>query len=219
MENISNKIGHYHPSYINPCELFCAFDLSKVLQNLADFQGIKKESFACILDSAHTRDYEKNSIICYKGECVDTLLYLFHGSIKAFKVDKYNREAVVNLYAVECAINGISPIINYDTFCDGVAKTTLQTLEPCRILSIKIDVFKDLLKDDIVLANNILQQANYALQELNYYTEISLMDSHAKVRALLLRNPNIFKKVSKKLIASLLNMSQETLSRILQDIS
>lgn len=219
MENISNKIGHYHPSYANPCELFCALDLSKVLQNLADFQGIKKESFARILDSAHIRDYDKDNIICYKGECVDMILYLFHGSIKAFKVDKYNREAVVNLYAVECAINGVSPIINYDTICDGVAKNTLQALESCRVLSIKSDVFKDLLRDDIVLANNILRQANYALNELNYFTEISLMDSHAKVRALLLRNPNIFKKVSKKLIASLLNMSQETLSRILQEIS
>lgn len=215
ISGIDRKIGFNRS---NSCKLYCSVDLPAILRGMIDFMGIKKETFECILDIAHIKNYDKNTIICYKDDEVDTLLYLFHGSIKAFKNNKYDKEAIVNLYVSECAMQNEPPLINYDSFADNIARNTLQTLEPCRILSVQSEAFKELLKSDIVLANNLINRANFVLNELNYFIELSLMDSKAKVIALMQRYPNILKNVSKKLIASLLNISQETLSRTLQSI-
>lgn len=212
---LDRKIGLNHST---SCKLHCSVDLPSILRSMIDFQGIDKETFNCILDIAHIKNYAKNTIIYYKDDKVDTLDYLFHGSIKAFKNNKYDKEAIVNLLLSECAVQNEPPLINYDSFADNITKNTLQTLEPCRILSIQSDTLKELLKRDIVLSNNFHNRANATLNELNYFVELSLMDSKAKVIALMQRNPNILKNVSKKLIASLLNISQETLSRTLQSI-
>lgn len=210
-----SKVNFYHPP---SCKLHCVVDLPQILRGMVDFSGVEAQSFCQILDSAHIQNYAKNTTICYKDDACNVLFYLFHGTIKSFKVNKYGNEAIVNLYTSECAAQGNPPLLNYEAFCDGIAKTTLQSLEPCRILSIQIDALKELLKDDIALANNFINRANAVICELNYFAEISLMDSHAKVCSLMQKYPNIFKSTSKKLIASLLNISQETLSRTLREI-
>lgn len=209
-----SKVRFYHPS---SCKLHCVVDLPSILHEMVDFSGVKSESFYNILDIAHIQNYAKNTTICYKDDECNVLFYLFHGTIKGFKANKYGNEAIVNLYTSECAVQGNPPLLNYDAFCDNIAKTTLQTLEPCRILSIQIDELRELIKCDIVLANNFINRANTVLCELNYFADLSLMDSKSKVIALLHKHPNILKSTSKKLIASLLNISQETLSRTLHE--
>ena len=209
------NVNFYHPS----CKLHCVVDLPSILREMADFCGVSGENFDKILDIAHFQNYAKNTIICYKDDICNNLFYLFHGTIKAFKANKYGNEAIVNLYTNQCAKQHNPPLLNYDAFGDGVAKTTLQTLEPCRILSIQIDTLKELMKCDITIANNFINRANAVLCELNYFTDLSLMDSKSKVIALLRKHPNILQSTSKKLIARLLNISQETLSRTLHEIN
>ena len=212
---LRKKIGFYRQT---SCKLHCPVELCDVLRKMADFQGIKPRTFEYILNISHIKEYPRGSIISYKDDKCDTLFYLFHGSVKAFKNNKYDREAVTNIYLSECAMKNDPPLINYGAFIDKIARNTIQALESCRILTIQIDAFRELLQTDIILANNFLLRANQVLHELNYFVELSLMDSKAKVISILNRNPHILANVSKKLIASLLNISQETLSRILQEL-
>lgn len=212
---LRKKIGFYRQS---SCKLHCPVGLCDILCKMSDFQGIKPRTFEYILNISHIKEYPRGSIISYNGDECDVLFYLFHGSVKTFKNNKYDKEAIMNLYLSECAMKNEPPLINYGAFIDKVARNTIQTLESCRILTIQIDAFKELLQTDIILANNFLNRANQVLHELNYFVELSLMDSKAKVISILKRNPHILANVSKKLIASLLNISQETLSRILQEL-
>lgn len=212
---LRKKIGFQRQS---SCKLHCPVELKDVLQKMADFKGIKHRTFEYLLDIAHIRQYPRGSIIAYKDDECDTLCYLFHGSVKVFKYNKSGKEAVTNIYLSECAMKNEPPLINYGAFINNIARNTIQALEPCRVLTLQISAFRELLKSDIVLANNFLERANSVLNELNYFIELSLMDSRAKVLSILERNPHILANVSKKLIASLLNISQETLSRMLQEL-
>ncbi len=212
---LCKKIGFQRQS---SCKLHCPVELKDVLQKMADFRGIQHRTFEHLLDIAHIKQYPRGSIIAYKDDECDMLFYLFHGSVKAFKHNKNNKEAITNIYLSECAMKNEPPLINYGAFINNIARNTIQALEPCRVLLLPITAFRELLKTDIILSNNFLERANNVLNELNYFVELSLMDSHAKVVSILERNPNIFANVSKKLIASLLNISQETLSRILQEL-
>lgn len=212
---LRKKIGFHRQS---SCKLHCPVELKDILQKMADFRGIKHRTFEYLLDIAHIKQYPRGSIIAYNGDECDTLYYLFHGSVKTFKHNKSGKEAITNIYLSECAMKNEPPLINYGAFIDNIVRNTIQALEPCRMLTLPIRAFRELLKIDIVLANNFLERANSVLNEINYFVEISLMDSKAKVISILERNPHILENVSKKLIASLLNISQETLSRILQEL-
>lgn len=212
---LRKKIGFQRQS---SCKLHCPVELKDILQKMVDFRGIKHRTFEYLLDIAHIRQYPRGSIIAYKDDKCDSLYYLFHGSVKAFKHNKSGKEAITNIYLSECAMKNEPPLINYGVFIDNIARNTIQALEPCRVLTLPIHSFRELLKSDIILANNFLERANSVLNELNYFVDLSLMDSRAKVISILERNPHILANVSKKLIASLLNISQETLSRILQEL-
>lgn len=212
---LRKKIGFYRH---NSCKLHCPVELKDILAKMIDFQNIQPRTFEHIINIAHIKQYPKGSIISYKGDSCDTLFYLFHGSVKTFKNNKYDKEAIMNLYISECAMKNEPPLINYGAFIDGIARNTIQTLEACRVLTLQIEAFREILRTDTILANNFLNRANTVLSELNYFMELSLLDSKAKVMSILERNPYILANVSKKLIASLLNISQETLSRILQEL-
>ena len=213
---LRKKIGFHRQS---SCKLHCPVELKDVLQKMIDFQGIKPRTFEYLLNIAHIKQYPRGSIISYKGDECDTLFYLFHGSVKAFKNNKNDKEVVTNIYLSECAMKNEPPLINYGAFINNIARNTIQALEPCRVLTLQIEAFREILQSDVVLANNFLNRANQVLNELNYFIEISLLDSKSKVISILNRNPHILANVSKKLIASLLNISQETLSRILQELN
>lgn len=212
---LRKKIGFHRQA---SCKLHCPVELKDVLQKMIDFQGIKPRTFEHIINISHIKQYPRNSIIAYKGDECDTIFYLFHGSVKVFKNNKYDKEAITNIYFSECAMKNEPPLINYGAFINHISRNTIQSLESCRVLTLQIDALKELLETDIVLANNMLNRAHQVLNELNYFVELSLMDSKAKVISILKRNPHILASVSKKLIASLLNISQETLSRILQEL-
>ncbi|MGX3012113.1 Crp/Fnr family transcriptional regulator [Helicobacter sp. 23-1044] len=218
MKHLNRKIGFYHPQYSNSCKLFCSLDLPFVLREMADFAEISEASFTQILETSHIKDYDKDNIICYKDDKIDALFYLLHGSIKVYKTNKFDKEAVIGIYASECALKNTPPLLNYDSF-DGTAKSTLHALEPCKILSIPSKVLHSLMQSDIALLHSILNRANSALYELNNFIEMNLMDTQSKVQMLMQNNPSIFKNVSKSLIASLLNISQETLSRALKELN
>lgn len=212
---LRKKIGFQRQS---SCKLHCPIELKDVLQKMEDFSGVKPRTFEHILNIAHIKQYPRNSVIAYNGDNCEVLYYLFHGSVKVFKYNKHGKEAITNIYLSECAMKNEPPLINYGAFIDTIARNTIQALEPCRVLTLQIGAFRELLKSDVILANNFLNRTNSALNELNYFIELSLLDSRARVISILERNPHILANVSKKLIASLLNISQETLSRILQEL-
>ncbi|RDU63484.1 Crp/Fnr family transcriptional regulator [Helicobacter sp. MIT 14-3879] len=200
------------------CQLHCSIDLKEILSKMTDFQRIKPSTFEHILNISHIKEYPKDSILCYKDDVVQSIQYLFHGSIKACKINKYDNEIIVNLYINDCARLNNPPLVNYCALIDTKAHNSLYCLENCRILSIQTESFKELLKDDIELVNNILRRSNEIINEQDYLIDLAVMDSKAKVISLLEKNPDIFSMVNKKTISQLLNISQETLSRILQKI-
>lgn len=200
------------------CQLHCSVDLKDILSMMSDFQGIKQSTFEHILNISHVKEYPKDSIICYKDDLIQSVQYLFHGSLKAYKINKYDNEVITNLYINNCAKISNPPLINYYALIDGKAHNNLYCLENCKILSIQAEAFKELFTFDTTLVNNILRRSNEIISEQDYLINLAVMDSKMRVSSLLERNPNIFSMVNKKTIAQLLNISQETLSRILREV-
>lgn len=203
---------------IKSCQLHCSVDLNKILCKMSDFNGIKQSTFEHILNISHITEYPKDSIICYKEDMVQSIKYLFHGSIKSYKINKYDKEVITNLYTNNCAKINNPPLIDYCALIDGKAHNNLYCLEDCKILLIQAEPFKELFAFDIALVNNILKHFNEIINEQDYLINLSVMDSRMRVTSLLEQNPNIFQIINKKTIAQLLNISQETLSRILREV-
>lgn len=199
------------------CNKYCDIDLKKIIIGMKDFLNINEHSLSMILETAHMKEFAKDSIIYYTDECVKNLYYLFHGSVKSYKINKFDNEVIMSLYVNDCAKTSEPPLMNYHCL-DGKSFRNLQCIDSCKILCINIKTFKELIKEDINLANNIISRANNIIKEQESIINLNLMmDSKAKIRFLIENKPDIFQSVNKKTIAQMLNISQETLSRALNN--
>lgn len=201
------------------CTNACTNDLNAILANLCDFQGIDKATFREILNVSHMKEYQKGTILCYENDIVENVHYLFHGFVKVYKINKFDNEVIMNLYANNCAKEGRTPLINYQALINNYSFNNIICLEPCRILSINAQAFREIIKTDKILALNMIGRANKVIEEQEYTINIGMIyDARAKLASLLSKNSAIFDMLNKKVISQMLNISQETLSRNIQKL-
>lgn len=204
---------------IRQCSLACATDLKSVLTNMEDFKNIKPKTFEAILDIAHIKEYQKDTILYYENDVADNIYYLFHGCIKVYKINKFDNEVIINLYINNCANMSNPPLVNYHTLINNNSCNNVFCLENCKILSINAESFREIIQSDANLLLNMLRRANQTIEDQEYIINIGMIyDAKAKLASLLNKNPDIFDILNKKIISQMLNISQETLSRNIQKL-
>jgi len=137
------------------------------------------------------KKYSKGSILYYESDKLDGYLFLQSGSVKAFK---YMGEHEVFLYALSSGL--ISDV-------GGVALSTVEFLEDSEVLLV-----------DGLDSNSVCEESKKRLTLVNDAFNIMCYSAIQKVVYFLLNKDfNIFKNCD---IAMMLNISSETLSRVLK---
>ncbi|RAX54029.1 hypothetical protein CCY99_04940 [Helicobacter sp. 16-1353] len=204
---------------IRHCPLSCSVDLKLVLENMDDFKNIKPATFEEIINISHIKEYQKDSILYYENDIVDNVHYLFHGLVKVYKINKFDNEVIVNLLHNYCANESNPPLIDYHTFLSNNSFFNILCLENCKILSINVESFKEIIKSDPALSLNMLNRANKIIEEQEYIININMIyDTKSKLASLLNKNYDVFNMLSKKVVSQMLNISQETLSRSIKKL-
>lgn len=204
---------------LKQCSLSCSLELKSILEKMIDFKNIKPKNFEYILNISHIKEFQKDSIIYYENDNIDNLYYLFHGCVKAYKINKFNNEVIYNLYLNNCVKLNNPLLMNYRILIDNLSSFNLVCMENCKILSINAESFRELIKEDSTLCLNMLNRANQVIIDQDYLIGISMLyDAKAKIASLLDKTPDIFYFLNKKIISQILNISQETLSRNLQKL-
>lgn len=201
------------------CSMSCSLALKEALAGMEDFRGVNNDTFDSIISISHMLEYEKDSVIYYENDPVDSLHYLLHGCVKVYKINKFDNEVILNLYASCCIDVNNPPLINYYALINKYAQSNVLCLENCRILSINSAAFKEILKSDQKLSFNMLGRANKVIEDQVCIIHNNMIyDAKAKLASLLSKTPHIFTIVNKKIVAQMLNISQETLSRSIQKL-
>jgi len=179
------------------------------IKDLPLFSGLNDSQLERLQSELHIHQYDKESIVFYEGDESEYLYILLDGSVRLYKTTpKGNQIHMHNFQAPEA-------IAIFVAFENIPFPATCELLTQGHIGLLPLKTFHDCLNDakfSISLVKALSKRmkllANLLHKETIYSTE-------AKIADILYSNPSIFERLKNNEIAYMLNMTPETLSRIL----
>jgi len=179
------------------------------LKEIPLFSELTEEQLKSVYAQMHVRQYSKDSIVFYEGDESEYLYILLEGTVKLFKTSpKGTTVHIHNFVAPEMvALFPILERIPFPATCEFLTDGTMGLLPLDKLYGcldntdLALSLISSLLKRMKILAESLHKETIYS--------------SEAKIADFLLNNASVFERLKNNEIASILNMTPETLSRIL----
>jgi len=183
------------------------------IEEIPMFSQLDKKFHKQLYDNIYIKHFRKNSIVFYEGDCSDYLHILMDGQVRLYKTSP--KDTMIQLHRLNApAIIGEYACLEQVAFpatCEFISdRGTIGLLH-----------FKNLMK--------YLEDPNFSLALLKSMTnkvmmlsslvhKETILSSEAKVADLILNETEVFNSIKNNEIASILNITPETLSRILSKL-
>lgn len=167
-----------------------------------------------------TRRHAKNTIVVSEGDSTDGLFIVLEGRVKIFVSDSQGHEVVLGTlgpgeYFGELALDA------------GPRSASVITLEPCQLLVVPKDAFRDFVESNPPFAFSLIGKLISRVRSLtDDVKSLALMDVYGRVARLLLELAEerdgvlmIAERLTQQEIANRIGASREMVSRILKDLS
>jgi CRP/FNR family transcriptional regulator len=155
------------------------------------------------------QQYKKDSIVFYEGDKKPYLHVLLKGSVRLYKTTPKGKE--IHMHQITApetiALFPAFQDVAFPASCEFITEGSIGLIPMPKIyeclhhVDFSISLIMALTKHMQVLANLVHKETIYS--------------SEAKIAELILNNPSIFERLKNNEISSILNMTPETLSRIL----
>ena len=173
------------------------------------FSELTEEQLKSVYAQMHIRHYSKDSIVFYEDDECEYLYILLEGTVKLFKTSpKGTTIHMHNFSAPEMvALFPVLERIPFPATCKFLTDGTMGLLPVDKL-------YGCLHNTDFALSliSSLLKRMKILTELLHKET---IYSSEAKVADSLLNNASVFERLKNNEIASILNMTPETLSRIL----
>lgn len=181
------------------------------------FDSLTEEEKDAIASFCAVKTYKHGDVLFYEKDNKDAIYYIITGSIKFYKVDRFDNEIFLyKLYSNSLIFNVSKLIDSFFISCYANA----EFLEDSRILSIQSAPFRDMIYDNQRLMQKILQESFSMIQQMQCIISRDVVfDGTAKVAHMLVNDLQTFNKLKKHEIAYMLHIQPETLSRILNKLT
>jgi len=197
--------------------------LSSLLESLPLFQGLTRESAERLAQRARERRLERNEILFQKGDASHSLFAVIYGQIKLALPAINGNEKVVELAGPRQCF-GESALLS-----ENPSPVLAQAVADTLLLQIPGESIHELLDSEPVFARRMLtclaQRTQLLIQDVETYTQqsgaqrvISFLQQHCLDDSDSNDCIAITLPAPKQVIASRLNLTPETLSRILHDL-
>ena len=179
------------------------------LEEIPMFSALGQNYIKELQEEIHIKHYTKESIVFYEGDESEYLHILMHGSVKLYKttpkgsqiqINRFSAPGLIAEYACfekepfpatcEFVTDGTIGLLHFDKLYDYLNQPQF-SLELIKSLTGKISLLSALVHKETILS------------------------SEAKVADLMLKKVTIFNRLKNNEIASILNLTPETFSRIL----
>jgi len=168
-------------------------------KDLAQLQTISKEQV-----------YEKNRLLFMEGEQPTQLHLLLEGIVKVYKVDAKGNEVVLHHFQAQSLIAESAHIQAVAFPATAVCETT------CTVLAIDFKAFAKEFLSKTEISMKIISSLSGKIQSLQEVINSQLtMRAKARVSKFLYENETLLAQMSHRKIATILNITPETLSRTL----
>ena len=187
--------------------------MSLTLESFTPFNTLPQDSLQSLLQITTTKTFVSKEIILYEGDISQNLYFLLNGSVKLYKVGRFENEVFLGILEQGLLLDFAPNANTFASFCN------LERI--CDSLVACFDGAK--LQELLSLDSNILTLFFEATkQKLNLFSEVIqknlIFDSTAKLAYSLFTELDAFNGRKKQENAALLNIQPETLSRILNKL-
>ncbi len=159
----------------------------------------------------------KKEVLFYENDEIETIYYILKGSIKFYKVDRFDNEIFLYKLSKNSLIFDLSKLCDeFILQCFANAEFT----EDSEVLAIDAKKFKALMKADQKLMQRVMKESFLMVQQMQCIISRDIVfDGTAKVAHMIDNDLDDFNKLKKHEIAYMLHMQPETLSRILKKLA
>lgn len=183
------------------------------IEDIPMFTNLDKKFHKELYDSIYIRHYTKHNILFYEGDSSDYLHILLDGQVRLYKTSP--KDTMVQLHRLTSpAIIGEYACLEQAPFpatCEFISnRGTIGLLHFKKVM--------EYLSDPIFSLSLLKSMTNKVMMLSSLVHKETILSSEAKVADLLLNEKEVFNKVKNNEIASILNITPETLSRILSKL-
>lgn len=185
------------------------------LENIPLFHTLNSDELELLVSISKVELYPKGQTIFYEKEKLDYIYFLLKGTVKLYKVDRFDSEIFLNKLEENSFIYTVSNLcVENDPL--GVFYS-VEALDKCQILLIDVKKFKSLFLTKPEIMKGILQESYQSILQLQYILNRDIVyDGMAKVAYKISNEIDLFNNMKKHEIAYCLHLQPETLSRILK---
>ena len=181
------------------------------LKQIYLFEGLEENTIKRIEDMSSIEKLNKENILFYEGDEPKYMYILLKGIIKLYKVTSLDKELVLKYFHEDELIAEVANFdhINYPA--------TAQAFTNIEVLKIDFEKFKDEILSNPALSFLLTKSLIKKIRNLENLVSMHLvLDSKERVAKYIYENPEDFFNTKNVLIAEILNITPETLSRILR---
>jgi len=182
-------------------------DLDKIFL----FAGMKKETLEKIQNISKLELMHKGNILFYEGDEPKYLHILIKGTLKLYKVTSSDKELLLKYFHED------ELIAEFANFEDINYPATSEAMVESLVLKIDFAAFKTIMLENIDMVMRIQASLINKIKNLENVILVNLiLDTKQKVAKYLVDNKEDFFKTKNVIVAQVLNMTPETLSRTLK---
>lgn len=180
------------------------------IKKLNFFSAFSDEDIDRLLLISEQRRFDKDEILFYEGDEPKYLNLLLDGVIKMYKTNFKSQEIFLHQIL---PVSFIAELANFESICYPASARFMTSGE---ILRINYEKFKDEFLTHPIMSFVIVKSLSNKLRIMsNVLHQELILTSEAKIAKFIVQNGELFGVIKNVKIASLLNLTPETLSRIL----
>ena len=179
------------------------------LEDVPIFSNLSPEHLSQIKDNLYVKEYSKNSIVFYEGDFNRYLYILLDGKVKLYKTTPKGNHINIHRLSAPSLIGEYACFENvaYPATCEFITDGVMGLLP--------FDVVYEML-DNKDFSLEIIKSLTAKIMLLSALIhKETILSSEAKVADIILNKPTVFERLKNNEIADILNLTPETLSRIL----
>ena len=180
------------------------------IEEISMFSNLPSDIIARIKDKMFIKKYTKNSIVFYEGDRGDSIYIILEGKVKLYKTTPKGTHIHINMLKAPELIG------EYATFEHVPFPATCEFVTDGVIGKIPYDFLKNELLAIPDVSEAIIKSLTAKVHLLSTLVhQETVLSSEAKVADTILNRSEIFSRLKNSEIATILNLTPETLSRIL----
>jgi CRP/FNR family transcriptional regulator len=174
------------------------------------FSKLGADNLSRLRDQAIVKNLTRKSIVFYEGDASDYIYVLLAGTVKLYKTSPKGTQIQINRFDAPAVIGEYACFeqVPFPATCEFVSDGTMAKVPSSYVFdslqekSFALEMIKSLTGKVMILSSLVHKE--------------TIFSSEAKVAKILMENSEIFYKLKHNEIASILNITPETLSRILK---